>query len=133
MKIRTPFTLGDVAPTCPGNEFEPTYKRVDHEDGSWSLKEVGRINNRERINSARPASIADIISHARRGDDTLLNAKTGAVYEDVSAIPGDFGDCLAVGKRNLALLTEVREKIKAERQKSEAEKKDEVNPDGVSE
>lgn len=133
MKVRTPFDLGAFAPTCPGNEFEPTYKRVDHEDGSWSLKEVGRINNRERVNSARPASIADILNHARRGDDTLLNARTGSVYEDISSIPSDFGECLAVGKRNLEYLTEVREKIKADKAKSEAAKKDEVSTDGISE
>lgn len=104
MKIRSVLNRGEFAPTNNGDKYRYNYKRVQADDGSWYLVETDRIDIVKEINSQIPPSILDIINRARRGDDTLLNARTGEVYEDVSKIPSNFGDVLKVGVSSKTVL-----------------------------
>lgn len=104
MKFRSYLNYGQVESTSSGDTERKTFKRRTNADGSWTIVEDGTIDIQKMINSACPPSIANILQHARRGDTTLLNVKTGAVYEDVSQIRGDFGDVLSLSKKNAALM-----------------------------
>lgn len=100
MKFFSKFNPPPAVSTCAGNRYRTRYKRVTRDDGSWYLVKVDEVDIQKLINSAAPPCIVDILNRARRGDDTLLNARTGEVYEDVSRVPTDFGSVLDLSIRN---------------------------------
>ena len=111
MKFYSKFNPPPVVSTCAGNRYRVRYKRVTRDDGSWHLVKVDEVDIQKMINSAAPPCIADILNRARRGDDTLLNARTGAVYEDVSRISTDFGSILDLSLKNSAYINKCKAEI----------------------
>lgn len=107
MKVKTPFNRGEFTPTNSGDKYRYNYKRVQDDNGSWHLVETDKIDIAKEINSQIPPSILDIMARARRGDDTLLNARTGEVYEDVSKIPSSFGDVLNLGVKTKTIVNSI--------------------------
>ena len=62
MKIRTVFDREEARPTSSGDQFKIAYERVDHDDGSWSLVDVSKIDIQKMINSAAIMTLAsDVI------------------------------------------------------------------------
>lgn len=122
MKFFSKFNPPPAVSTCAGNRYRARYKRVTRDDGSWHLVKVDEVDIQKLINSAAPPCIADILNRARRGDDTLLNARTGEVYEDVSRISTDFGSVLDLSIRNSEYINKCNEAIQKASTKAAQEK-----------
>lgn len=122
MKFFSKFNPPPVVSTCAGNRYRARYKRVTRDDGSWHLVKVDEVDIQKMINSAAPPCIADILNRARRGDDTLLNARTGEVYEDVSRISTDFGSILDLSAQNAAYINRANDVVKKASAKAANEK-----------
>lgn len=88
MIVRSPFDVIDCPPTPAGDKYHILYTRIDNDDGSWYLKECGREDIQERINSACPPLLPDIIDRARRGDSSLLGDSSSVLYGDFSQFAG---------------------------------------------
>lgn len=112
MKFFSKFNPPPSVVTCSGNRYRARYKRVTRDDGSWHLVKVDEIDIQKLINSAAPPCIADILNRARRGDDTLLNARTGEVYEDVSRISTDFGSILDLSIKSSEYINKTNDVIR---------------------
>lgn len=89
MIVRTLLEERKPVYTCPGNEFRTEYVRVDEPDGTVYLKEVGKVNIKDEINSNRPIPVAETINRYMRGDLNALGDPSRAQYGDVSGI-SDF-------------------------------------------
>ena len=122
MKFFSKFNPPPAVSTCAGNRYRVRYKRVTRDDGSWHLVKVDEVDIQKLINSAAPPCIADILNRARRGDDTLLNARTGEVYEDVSRISTDFGSVLDLSIRNSEYINKCHDAIQKASTKAAQEK-----------
>lgn len=86
MIVRTLLEERKPVYTCPGDEFRTEYVRVDEPDGSVYLKEVGKVNIKDEINSNRPIPVAETINRYMRGDLNALGDPSRAQYGDVSGI-----------------------------------------------
>lgn len=86
MIVRSLLDERKIVYTCPGNEYRTEYIRVDDPDGKVYLKETGKVNIKDEINSNRPVSVAEYINRYMRGDVSALGDPTGAQYGDVSGI-----------------------------------------------
>lgn len=105
MKVRTPFDKPDFISTCAGDQFHILYTRVDKEDGSWYLKESGKEDIQEMINSACPPTIADIIERARRGDNSLLGSEADFAYGDFTEVSNkNIGDLVRMNESSKVYL-----------------------------
>jgi hypothetical protein len=122
VKFFSKFNPPPTVSTCAGNRYRARYKRVTRDDGSWHLVKVDEVDIQKLINSAAPPCIADILNRARRGDDTLLNARTGEVYEDVSRISTDFGSVLDLSVRNSEYINNCSKAIQDASAKASKEK-----------
>lgn len=86
MIVRTLFDERKTVYTCPGDEYRTEYIRVDDPDGRVYLKEVGKVNIKDEINSNRPVPVAEYINRYMRGDLNALGDPSRAQYGDVSGI-----------------------------------------------
>lgn len=71
--------------TSAGERMRPVYTKVT-EDGVPRLRQIGEENIKAQINSCAPPNIQQILNRASHGDMSLLKARSGAVYADVSGI-----------------------------------------------
>lgn len=86
MIVRSLFDERKTVYTCPGDEYRTEYIRVDDPDGRVYLKEVGKVNIKDEINSNRPIPVAETINRYMRGDLNALGDPSRAQYGDVSGI-----------------------------------------------
>lgn len=85
-KIISPLSKRERVCTSSGNRYRIEYVRVDEPDGRVWLKEVGKVDIREEINSNRPIEVSSLINRYMRGDRTALGDPTGAYYGDTTGI-----------------------------------------------
>lgn len=72
-----------------GNKYRFEYIRVDDPDGRVWLKEVGKVDIQDEINSNKPVAVSALINKYMRGDLSALGDSSRAFYGDVSGV-GDL-------------------------------------------
>lgn len=85
-KVISPLSKRERVCTSPGNRYRIEYVRVDEPDGRVWLKEVGKVDIQEEINSNRPIEVSSLINRYMRGDRTALGDPSGAYYGDTTGI-----------------------------------------------
>lgn len=85
-KIISPLSKRERVCTSSGNRYRIEYVRVDEPDGRVWLKEVGKVDIQEEINSNRPIEVSSLINRYMRGDRTALGDPSGAYYGDTTGI-----------------------------------------------
>lgn len=69
-----------------GDRYRIEYIRVDDPDGSVYLKEIGKVNIQDEIDSNRPVKVSELVNRYFRGDLSALGDDSRCFYGDVSNI-----------------------------------------------
>lgn len=79
--------------SCPGDLFEIQYSSKVMPDGTIVLKESGKIDIKQMINSQRESTdIAYIMNAIENGDESMLNPN--GFYGDMTQFPKTFAEML---------------------------------------
>lgn len=87
MIVRTVMDKREIIPTPMGDRYRIEYVRVDDpDDGSVYLKEIGKVNIQDEIDSNRPVKVSELVNRYFRGDFSALGDDSRCFYGDVSNI-----------------------------------------------
>lgn len=80
--------------TCRGTDFEPQYSSVVEKDGTVTLKESGKVDIKQMINSQRESTdLAYIIKQIENGNRDVINPGP-LFYGDTLQFPKSYAECL---------------------------------------